>query len=137
MQVCVEPRPSYAAERRLQAYRLSVESISTADAGAQQQTRRPPLLLSIDGTDRRTNGHDSKLVSELVTQTPLRKLRKTAGSVNFMRATVLLLRGKCPASHVSWKGDRPVGGGEYLDSGCSSSSSSSFIMLSSIRPWKN
>jgi len=28
-------------------------SISAADAGTQQQTRRPPLLLSIDGTDGR------------------------------------------------------------------------------------
>jgi len=25
--------------------------------GAQQQTRQPPLLLSIDGKDRRTDGH--------------------------------------------------------------------------------
>jgi len=25
--------------------------------GAQQQTRRTPLLLSIDGADRRTDGH--------------------------------------------------------------------------------
>ena len=30
-------------------------SISAARAGPQQQTRRPPLLLSIDGTDRRTD----------------------------------------------------------------------------------
>ena len=28
-----------------------------ADAGGQQQTRRPPLLLSIDGTDGRTDGY--------------------------------------------------------------------------------
>jgi len=50
--VCVDPAPSavnvtlpaIAAERRRLLH------------GAQQQTRRPPLLLSIDGTDRRTDG---------------------------------------------------------------------------------
>ena len=31
-------------------------SMSAARARPQQQTRRPPLLLSIDGTDRRTDG---------------------------------------------------------------------------------
>jgi len=35
----------------------SYRSMSAARARPQQQTRRPPLLLSIDGTDRRTNGH--------------------------------------------------------------------------------
>jgi len=30
--------------------------IFAADAGAQQQTRRPPWLLSIDGTDGQTGG---------------------------------------------------------------------------------
>jgi len=39
----------------LQHGTCSYQSISAADAGAQQQTRRPPLLLSIDGTDRRTD----------------------------------------------------------------------------------
>jgi len=33
----------------------SYRSISAARARPQQQTRRPPLLLSIDGTDRRTD----------------------------------------------------------------------------------
>jgi len=31
-------------------------SMSAARARPQQQTRRPPLLLSIDGTDRQTDG---------------------------------------------------------------------------------
>jgi len=35
----------------------SYRSMSAARARPQQQTRRPPLLLSIDGTDRRTKGH--------------------------------------------------------------------------------
>jgi len=62
IRIFTEPRPSavntmlspvFAAERRLQtAYR----SVSAADARAQQQTRRPQLLLSIDvGTDRRND----------------------------------------------------------------------------------
>jgi len=64
-QVYVEPPPSpldmtlpaFAAEPRCpqqgaRSYRL----ISAADAGAQQQTCRPPSLLTIDGTtDRRTD----------------------------------------------------------------------------------
>jgi len=46
---------SFAAERRrLQLGACSYRSISAADAGAQQQTRRPPLLLSIDGTHKWT-----------------------------------------------------------------------------------
>ena len=46
--------PTFAAERRsVQHGTSSYRSISAADAGAQQQTRRPPLLLSIDGRDRR------------------------------------------------------------------------------------
>ena len=32
-----------------------------ARARPQQQTRRPPLLLSIDGTDGRTDGHSTVL----------------------------------------------------------------------------
>ena len=62
-QLCVESHPSalnmtlpaFAAERRcLQHGARSYQSISAADAGDQLQTRRPPLLLSIDGTDGRT-----------------------------------------------------------------------------------
>ena len=34
----------------------SCRSVSAAGARLQQQTRRPLLLLSIDGTDRRTDG---------------------------------------------------------------------------------
>jgi len=45
-------RPAFAAERR----RVLSIDISCL-RGAQQQTRRTPrLLLSIDGTDRRTDG---------------------------------------------------------------------------------
>jgi len=48
--------PAFAAERwRLQHGARSHRLISAADSGAQQQTHRPPLLLSIDGTDRRTD----------------------------------------------------------------------------------
>jgi len=63
-QDCVQPPmsavnmtlPAFAAERwRLQHGARSYRSTAAADAGAQQQTRRPPLLLSIDGTDRRTD----------------------------------------------------------------------------------
>jgi len=47
---------AFAAEHwRLQHGARSYRSISAADAGAQHQTRRSPLLLSIDGTDRRTD----------------------------------------------------------------------------------
>jgi len=51
--------PAFAAERRrLQQGARSCRSISTADAGAQQQTRRSQLLQFIDGTYRqRSNGH--------------------------------------------------------------------------------
>jgi len=42
--------PAFAAERR----RLLSMDIS-GPRGAQQQTGRTPLLLSIDGTDRRTD----------------------------------------------------------------------------------
>jgi len=57
--VCVRPRssavnttlPAFAAERR----RLLSIDISW-QRGAQQQTRRTPLLLSIDGTDGQTDG---------------------------------------------------------------------------------
>ena len=64
-QLCVEPPPSalnvtlpaFAAESRRPHPRARIyRSISVADAGDQQQTRRPPLLLSIDGTDRWTDG---------------------------------------------------------------------------------
>jgi len=64
-QICVDPPPSalnmtppaFAVEcLRLQHGTRNYRSISAADAGAQQQTRRPPMLLSIDGTDRRTDG---------------------------------------------------------------------------------
>jgi len=34
----------------------SYQSTSVADAGAQQQTRRPPLLLVTDGTYRQADG---------------------------------------------------------------------------------
>jgi len=63
--VFVEPRPSalnttlaaFAAERRrLQHGARNYRSISAADFGDQQQTYWPPLLLSIDGTDRQTDG---------------------------------------------------------------------------------
>jgi len=49
--------PAFAAERhhRLQHGARSYRSISPADAGAQQQTHRLTLLLSIDGTDGRTD----------------------------------------------------------------------------------
>jgi len=48
--------PAFAAKRRrLQYGARSCRSISAADAGAQQQIRRPPLLLSIDGTDGQTD----------------------------------------------------------------------------------
>jgi len=36
-------------------------SISAARAGSWQQTRLPPLLLSIDDTDERTDGHSTVL----------------------------------------------------------------------------
>jgi len=57
-QHCTEPPPSalnttlpaFAAERRLQTHQPLI------NARAQQQTRRPPLPLSIDGTDGRTDG---------------------------------------------------------------------------------
>jgi len=47
---------AFAAERRRPQRALSYRSISFCLQGAQQQTRRPPLLLSIDGTYRRTDG---------------------------------------------------------------------------------
>jgi len=56
--------PAFAEERRAAApccgavaavpYALSIDI--SCPHGAQQQTRRTPLLLSIDGTDRRTDG---------------------------------------------------------------------------------
>jgi len=49
--------PAFAAVRGLQAYQYRYRPISAADAGAQQQTRPPPLLLSISETDRQTDGH--------------------------------------------------------------------------------
>jgi len=66
-QVCIQPRssavnvtlPAYAAERgaccMARAARHRQASIDiTCPQGTQQQTRRTSLLLSIDGTDRRT-----------------------------------------------------------------------------------
>jgi len=58
-QVCVEPPPSalnmtlpaFAAERR----RLHCSMAPGLAQGAQQESRLPPLLLSIDGTDRQTD----------------------------------------------------------------------------------
>jgi len=48
--------PAFAAKhRRLEHGARSYRSIFAADAGAQQQTRQPPLLLSMDGADRRTD----------------------------------------------------------------------------------
>jgi len=48
--------PAFAAERRRLAVRRPQQSIDISSQGAQQQTFRTPLLLSIDGTDRRTDG---------------------------------------------------------------------------------
>jgi len=51
--------PAFAAERRRLLHgartypQLSIDIFCAQ--GAQQQTRRPPPLLSIDGTDRQTN----------------------------------------------------------------------------------
>jgi len=45
---------AFAAERRRL---LSIDM--SYPQGAQQQTRRTPLLLSIDGTDRRTDGRST------------------------------------------------------------------------------
>ena len=62
--VCVEPSqsavsvtlPAFAAEgRRLQHGAHSCRSISLA-AGCSVATHQPPLLLSIDGTDRQMDG---------------------------------------------------------------------------------
>jgi len=39
--------------------RSRINIYARARAGPQQQTRRPPLLLSIDRTDRRTDGHST------------------------------------------------------------------------------
>ena len=48
--------PACAAERRrLQHGARSYRSMSAIDAGAQQQTRRPQLLLLVDGTEERTD----------------------------------------------------------------------------------
>jgi len=52
MQLSNMTLPAFAAERR----RLLSIDISCPQ-GAQQQTRRTPLLLSIGGTSRRTDGH--------------------------------------------------------------------------------
>ena len=50
-QIWVEPPPTAFAA---QCPRLSVDN--SCPQGAQQQTSRTPPLLSIDGTDRQTNG---------------------------------------------------------------------------------
>jgi len=52
--------PAFAAERRracstAPSVRLQLLIDISYPQGAQQQTRRPPLLLLIDGTDRRTD----------------------------------------------------------------------------------
>jgi len=66
------------AGRRRQRPQLSIDIF--CPQGAQQQTSRTPLLLSIDGTDRQTNGHVT------VTQTLLRMLcgqrQKARGILN-------------------------------------------------------
>jgi len=50
----------FGAKRRLGACSTALAAIDRyllqIPGGAQQQTRRPPLLLSIDGTDRHTDG---------------------------------------------------------------------------------
>ena len=65
---CVEPPPSAldmtlppsaAERRRLQLGAHSYRSISAANAGAQQLISRPPLLMSIDWTDGRTDGRST------------------------------------------------------------------------------
>jgi len=38
---------------------MTLPAFAAASAGAQQQTRRTPPLLLIDGTDRRTDGHST------------------------------------------------------------------------------
>ena len=49
--------PAFAAERRRPQHDAhSHQAIFPACRGTQQQTHRPPLLLSIDGTDRQTDG---------------------------------------------------------------------------------
>jgi len=47
-----------AAGTRCQRSQLSIDI--SCPLGAQQQTRRPPLLLSIDGTDRRMDGRTDR-----------------------------------------------------------------------------
>ena len=54
--------PAFTAERRRAcsttlAARPQLSIDICCPQGAQQQTRRPPLLLLIDGTDRQTDGH--------------------------------------------------------------------------------
>jgi len=44
-------------------FRSSYRSISAARARPQQQTHRQPLLLSIDGTDRQTDGHSTVFIA--------------------------------------------------------------------------
>ena len=48
--------PAFAAERRRLHLLIDSIGLSAADAGAEQQTHRPQLLLSIDETERRTEG---------------------------------------------------------------------------------
>jgi len=48
------PPPAFCCSAH--ALRAGYRSISAARAGAQQQTSRTPLQLSIDGTDRQTDG---------------------------------------------------------------------------------
>ena len=55
--------PAFAAQRGLHAH-ARTRSIFAADARTQQQTRRPPQLLPIDGTDTdgRMDGHLTAVV---------------------------------------------------------------------------
>jgi len=49
--------PKFTAAVAIDQYLLQ------ARARTQQQTRRPPLVLSIDGTDRRTEGHSTSFMT--------------------------------------------------------------------------
>jgi len=60
-------RTSSQTDRNLRGPRVARQKQTSIDRhrlpapDPQQQTRRPPLLLSIDGTDRRTDGHSTVL----------------------------------------------------------------------------
>jgi len=59
-EVCVQPRSS-AVNMTLPAFVAVRRAAASLLLGAQQQTRRTPLLLSIDGTDGRTDGRSTVL----------------------------------------------------------------------------